>query len=43
MKRFSLHLQLSIPAIKTQEGCGMVSNWDYRTNTGLKDIIIIEK
>jgi hypothetical protein len=40
MKRFSSHIQLSIPAIKTQ-GEGMVCNWDYRTNTGLKNIIIM--
>jgi len=40
MKRFSSHIQLSIPAIKTQ-GEGMVCNWDYRTNTGLKDTVLI--
>jgi hypothetical protein len=40
MKRFSLHIQLSIPAIQTQ-GEGMVCNWDYKTDPGLKDIIII--
>jgi hypothetical protein len=40
MKRFSLHSQLSIPAIKTQ-GEGMVCNWDYKTITGLKDTVLI--
>jgi hypothetical protein len=40
MKQFSLHTQLPIPAIKTQEGCGIVSNWDYKTNSGLNDIIL---
>jgi hypothetical protein len=39
MTRFSLHTELSIPAIKTQ-GQGMVCNWDYKTITGLNDIMM---
>jgi hypothetical protein len=40
MIRFSLHTELSIPAIKLQ-GQGTVCNWDYKTITGLNDTVLI--